>query len=319
VIQNGVGYSNCTDDKQDGFACMIGLHIKIVKDVMQNFTKKGWRYPEKYHYIDTNAGDGVHPYYGDGSPILFLKAAQRQMIAHHGHFVEKSRQNAEQLKATVEELGLAQYCTIYNDDHSKAIREIVGKIPRNAFGLAYMDPNGLPSIDVLQLIAEKCPKMELLIRIPTRALKRVRNAPQCTGYSLVDLIRQIKKEYWLIRETYEHDNRFDWTFLLASNYSQKNRKTFMEWKSKRFYSLGSAEGIDILHRLNFTKAEQEEIKNLSLFVTNEAKERSGGVCEKCNSRPATEVHHLKYGNGRDPSRVIHVCHQCHCELEEVAV
>lgn len=230
MIQNGIGSSNCTDDKQDGFACMIGLHIKIVKDVMQNFTKKGWRYPEKYHYIDTNAGDGVHPYYGDGSPILFLKAAQRQMIAHHGHFVEKSRQNAEQLKATVEELGLAQYCTIYNDDHSNAIREIVGKIPRNAFGLAYMDPNGLPSLDVLQLIAEKCPKMELLIRIPTRALKRVRNAPQCTGYSLVDLIRQIKKEYWLIRETYEHDNRFDWTFLLASNYSQKTARPL--WSGK---------------------------------------------------------------------------------------
>ncbi len=319
MIKNSIGSSNCTDDKQDGFACMIGLHIKIVQGVMENFGRKGWRFPEKYHFIDTNAGDGIHPFYGEGSPILFLKSAHRQQIAHHGHFIEKDKGNAIRLKDTVEGLGLAQNCTIYNADHKIAIKEVTQKVPSRSFGMVYMDPNGLPSLDVLQHVSEKLPKMELLIRIPTRALKRVRNAPQCSGYTLIDLIQQIKKEYWLIRETYAHDSRFDWTFLLASNYSQKNRKNFMEWRSKRFFSLGSPEGMEILHRLNYTKAEQDKIQSLSLFVSNAAKKRSGRICEKCGLRPATEVHHLKYGNGRDPSRVIHVCHECHCELEEVAI
>lgn len=40
------------------------------------------------------------------------------------------------------------------------------------------------------------------------------------------------------------------------------------------------------------------------------KERSGGVCEGCGVRPATDVHHRRYrsrGGGHEVSNLLHLC------------
>lgn len=45
-------------------------------------------------------------------------------------------------------------------------------------------------------------------------------------------------------------------------------------------------------------------------------ERSGGRCEVCQNRPATEFHHLRYckwGQYDPPENLEHICHQCHCD------
>lgn len=41
--------------------------------------------------------------------------------------------------------------------------------------------------------------------------------------------------------------------------------------------------------------------------------RAGGLCERCNSHPATCVHHLKYPTARRevPSDLLGVCDRCH--------
>ena len=46
--------------------------------------------------------------------------------------------------------------------------------------------------------------------------------------------------------------------------------------------------------------------------------RARGTCERCESTPATEPHHLRYppwGTFDVPEHMIAVCHGCHCELE----
>jgi hypothetical protein len=46
--------------------------------------------------------------------------------------------------------------------------------------------------------------------------------------------------------------------------------------------------------------------------------RTGGKCERCSSRPASEVHHLHYppwGTFDVPSNLMPICHECHCEIE----
>jgi hypothetical protein len=45
-------------------------------------------------------------------------------------------------------------------------------------------------------------------------------------------------------------------------------------------------------------------------------ERSGGRCESCRSRMATEFHHVRYckwGQYDPPENLEHICHQCHCD------
>ncbi len=260
MLNNGIGSSKCTQDKQDGFERIISLHVKIISDVMKNFQRNKWYYPPRYQFIDTNAGDGLHPFYGEGSPVIFLKAVEAQGIPYHGHFIEKDTQNAEQLSCVVQKLEFPNNYTIYNGDHTQVISQVVKTVPHNSFGMVYMDPNGLPSLGVLQFVANQLPKLEILIRVPTRVLKRVRLSPKCDGYSLLELIQKTPKSAWLIRDTYELDTHQDWTFLLGSNYTSKSKRSFMEWKKQRFYGLQTEEGQAILHRLNYTKAEKEQFQ-----------------------------------------------------------
>ena len=52
-------------------------------------------------------------------------------------------------------------------------------------------------------------------------------------------------------------------------------------------------------------------------VRAQVMERAGGICEHCEQRPATEVHHLRYppwGTFDVPENMIAVCHECHCEI-----
>lgn len=52
-------------------------------------------------------------------------------------------------------------------------------------------------------------------------------------------------------------------------------------------------------------------------VCERVKVRSGGVCEWCGKRPATEPHHVaycKWGEVDTELNLLHVCHQCHCDL-----
>jgi hypothetical protein len=47
-----------------------------------------------------------------------------------------------------------------------------------------------------------------------------------------------------------------------------------------------------------------------------AEERSGGRCESCRSRTATEFHHIRYckwGEYDPPENLVHICHECHCD------
>lgn len=44
---------------------------------------------------------------------------------------------------------------------------------------------------------------------------------------------------------------------------------------------------------------------------------AGGSCERCQCRPPTEPHHLRYppwGAFDVPENLIAVCHPCHCEI-----
>lgn len=54
-----------------------------------------------------------------------------------------------------------------------------------------------------------------------------------------------------------------------------------------------------------------------LEVRAEVFRRAGGSCERCQCRPPTEPHHLRYppwGAFDVPENLIAVCHPCHCDI-----
>jgi hypothetical protein len=54
-----------------------------------------------------------------------------------------------------------------------------------------------------------------------------------------------------------------------------------------------------------------------LEVRSEVFRRAAGQCERCQTRPPTEPHHLRYppwGAFDVPGNLLAVCHPCHCEI-----
>lgn len=54
-----------------------------------------------------------------------------------------------------------------------------------------------------------------------------------------------------------------------------------------------------------------------LEIRAEVFARAAGKCERCDRRPPTEPHHLRYppwGTFDVPENMTAVCHQCHCEI-----
>jgi len=52
-------------------------------------------------------------------------------------------------------------------------------------------------------------------------------------------------------------------------------------------------------------------------VCRRVRMRSGGICEWCGRRKATEPHHVVYcqwGEIDDDFNLLDVCHECHCDL-----
>ena len=51
-------------------------------------------------------------------------------------------------------------------------------------------------------------------------------------------------------------------------------------------------------------------------IRQQAIDRSGGMCELCETREVTEVHHIKYPKWgtfeKDASKLLALCHRCHC-------
>jgi len=52
------------------------------------------------------------------------------------------------------------------------------------------------------------------------------------------------------------------------------------------------------------------------FKREQIKKRSGGLCERCHTNPARDVHHLTYRRiyKEKPSDLLHVCKLCHTYL-----
>ena len=244
--------SEFTEAKQEDFARILGLHVKIVKKVWDKYM---WR-PPVYLYLDLYAGPGRYNdefYRGAGSPLIAAKVFRRAMIGYHCHLFNNDGDECALLHTAI------------NGDHRSSIhygdnRAMLPQLEdnHNALGLAYLDPNNvLPDFDMASQIQEKFKRVDFLFYFGAAFDKRVRtafNRPIGEGYSLLERMRRIKKDKWLVKEP---GGKQQYTFLLATN------ADIGDWKKAGWYDIDNGAGWEILNRLNYT--------NMELLHSNQAR------------------------------------------------
>jgi hypothetical protein len=251
---DGVGFGNCTEIKILHFSKIIAMHLAITKAVIN---KNRNTYKKYYHYIELTAGKGYTPDGRKGSPIVFLEEAECSLenIQFIADFIECEPKNISELQFSLESISKEKnwkanswnfHCGKYQDEIPLLLN---GK--SNELGLVFIDHSGdLPDLKTLQYIAELRPKMEVLLYLSSTNVKR--SLPY-TDIRLVDFIKNIGKDYWLVRKPFNWD-KHKWTFILGSNAPN----LFKNYKSINFYQLESQLGQTILEKLNFTEKEQYE-------------------------------------------------------------
>lgn len=252
-VENGMGHSEETPEKQDQLSGLFEMHIRAAKSVIQRYN---WVDPV-YRYIDLNAGDGK--YHGNkGSPLVFCEQAHFHQMAFRADLIEKEQMNCERLSKLV----CLDKCTIHHGMHEDILPSLLGGSEKKPVGLIYHDPNGLPSFGMLARFSrqKESRMIDFLIYMSASSLKRV-NGANGGGDDLIAQLNKISKKKWIIREP---RTKHQWTFLLGTNSDNLD----FTWGKRGFIDPRSERGREILENLTMTNRERQVIKEsgqLSLF------------------------------------------------------
>jgi three-Cys-motif partner protein len=253
---DNVGYGELTPIKIDHLSKIISMHLAVTKAVLN----KNAIYTKRYRYVDLTAGKGFTPGNIKGSPLVFLEQVESPEfgIPYRADFIESEKKNLDELQSAVKNQASKNRwkCSevhFHNGDYQKVVRSIFRDKQTNAFGLVFIDPSGdLPDFETLKFIADRRPKMELLLYLSATNIKRLF---QYTDKRLSDFMAEIGKTNWLIRRPINWDSHH-WTFLLGSN-----SKLFKDYKKIDFLRLESDEAQEFFSKLNLTaKQRQEQIQ-----------------------------------------------------------
>ena len=230
--------SDYTKLKLDHFNSIIRMHLKITRNV----AIKDSRSDGRYHYFDVTSSSGkvllLNEQIIDGSPLVFLKAADDLRVRFYANFIDLDCEKIDSLRGNIQaefpqynEYHLACQCTDYN----YVMGQFMADYNPRMYGVVYLDPYGSKPIDfeMLRLVSENIPRMEVLISIPTRSIKL--NSHHWGNIQLGDLLKMIGKQYWLIRERY---GRWGWTFLLGTN-----TDVFDDYKACQLYKINGNGGL----------------------------------------------------------------------------
>ncbi len=250
---DNVGYGKFTLTKMQVFRSIVGMHLVITQAVQNNRPS----YKQIYRYIDATSGKGYIPETKlPGSSLTFLESIHEEKFfkPFMADLIEQEEVNYQELHENLHE-----YCSIkkWNVDkfinfhlgsYENILPRLLGSEDNRELGLIFIDHSGdLPNFDMIKEISQLRPRMEILLYLSARNIKRLHHL---TNKSLLDYMQEISKKYWLIRKPDKFDN-LEWTFLLGSN-----TDIFSDYKKIDFFRLQSDEAQRFFPKLNLTSKER---------------------------------------------------------------
>lgn len=259
-IVDGVGYGELTSIKIEHLSKIFAMHLAVTGAVLN----KHPYFIQQYRYIDVTAGKGFTPDGNEGSPLVFLSNVESDelRLPYRADLIECNQTNFSELKNNIRRMKTERdwKCDklyLYNGQYEDVIPKLFRRKNSKEFGLVFVDHSGdMPNFEILQNIAEKRPRMEILIYISATNIKRLH--PQ-TGKYLTDYMDEMGKDYWLIRKPFCWDSH-QWTFLLGSGCD-----IFGDYKKIDFVRLKSKAAQAFFPKLNLSEKQRQEKSQPRLF------------------------------------------------------
>jgi three-Cys-motif partner protein len=250
-----VGYGQFTSLKMDILRSIFDMHLVITQAVLNRHSY----FRQTYKYIDVTAGKGYVPdSLTPGSPLVFLNSIYSGIFQkpYKAHLIELKEINFRELVNNVNTYSqqkgwdIEGHVQFHLGDYQQVIPNLLNTMNKQEFGLVFIDPSGdLPLFESIKYISQMRPRMEILIYLSARNIKRIHHL---TGKSLLDYMQEISKQYWLVKKPVKWDN-LEWTFLLGSN-----DDIFKDYKKIDFFRLDSDEAQWFFPKLNLTSKERME-------------------------------------------------------------
>lgn len=265
-IDDGYGFGEFTDLKQEQFRGFVDYHLQISQGIISK--NPAWL-DRNYWYFDLNAGPGIYtpgirqiPMFSAcepcdalrdysaqviGSPITFIDRAESKKVPYVARFIEIIPRWSESLCRALANITVSSgKYTVERGDHDIILPGHF-QHPQERLGLVYSDESGrVPPFELLgKMMSHHCnSRLDLLVYVAAANTKR-----DGKGQRILDYLSLIDKKHWIIREPC---GKHQWSFLFGTNWAN-----FPAWEKRGFYSLESAKGQEIMRRLNSTAKELE--------------------------------------------------------------
>jgi hypothetical protein len=164
----------------------------------------------------------------------------------------------EEINFSELQINVSKYCKSKGINFNKFIKfhfgsyenilpSLLEKKDNRELGIVFINHSGEPpNFEAIKLVGELRPRMEILLYLSARNIKRLHHLK---NKSLLDYMQEINKKYWLIRKPDKFDN-LEWTFLLGSNVE------FKDYKKIDFFRLESNEAQKFFPKINLTSKER---------------------------------------------------------------
>lgn len=234
------GQSRWTANKIAGFGAVFTQNMAVVRHAVG---------ADSYFHFDLNAGCGVNEIAGCiGSPLAFRASAVKAGMPHALCFCCELDANAAiELHGRTEHDEYTFVTIGRNQDFVEMIPEIIrqhGHDPATAYGSILIDPNdhrreAIP-YDGLRLVAQQCPRVDVLFNFPQLAMKRVtcavakgtlREACASDCFDVDEMPSVIGKRYTWIRQTPDLGNFAMIVGRNTENISDDKRTGLAKWDS----------------------------------------------------------------------------------------
>jgi hypothetical protein len=254
-----VGASGVTLAKWNAFSYLMAVHINMVKEAMVAAPRDISR---SYIYLDLYSGPGLYEMRHDadlagrfGSPLIAMRRLKESGLNFAPYFADADPHVCDLLRTSLLRDGHGEYvdrvfkaCCALSVD-----RLLCWHTARSKYGLAFVDPNGAPDWDAVDLLArsDQWYNVDVLINVNATAHKRAKGRFRDRGLmSPTAYLRGLRRRYiWL----WTPDESDCWQFTLAYC---TNRKC-PEFKRHTFHGIDSPRGREISRMIDFPVRERD--------------------------------------------------------------